>query len=222
MKMNKSMILILLLIALLALTVASQISQVTSTISIEEGKSCNTIFYNENQDVYGYVTRERSAYGNCLYYHNYTHCINTTGPNTGCSNEQQIRNLSCISGRESYQSYEVIGTQIATRNTTKCNTKSFIVSIAKGTSTERKEIDFSNWGVCVNNNENNCLVITCVSNEDGAFRGQFTDCKGGKSCQRFEICDNSIKIFYKNSRNNFVEYDPTFHLSPLAIKDVGK
>ena len=98
----------------------------------------------------------------------------------------------------------------------------FIISIDRGAATLKKQIDFSDWGPCVYEEQNSCLVVTCVSRYDGAHRGQFTDCKGGKSCQRFEICDNSIKTFYKNSREDFVADDPSFHLNKLSVKEVSK
>ena len=222
MKISNVLFLAMFIVSTLALAVASQISQVTSAISVEEGKSCNTIFYNENQDVYGNVGRERNLYENCLYYSNYTHCLNTSGVNTDCSIQQRIYNISCITGTESYQSYEKTGTVYVLKNKTECKTDRFTVSITKGFTTEKKEIDFSQWGACIQNAENNCLVVTCVSNDDGAFKGQFTDCKGGKSCQKFEICDDKVRVFYKNSRKDFVEEDTTFYLSKLALKEVGQ
>ena len=202
MKIKKVLVLALLIVSVLALTVASQMSQVTSTISVEEVKTCTTNFYNEVQDVYG----------NYNYYHNYSLCLNTSGPNTDCSTQQDILNLT---GK--------LVQVTVTKNSTECTPPNkYIVSIDKGATTEKKEIDFSDWGPCIYNAENNCLIVTCVSNEDGAFKGQFTDCKGGKSCQRFEICDNSIKTFYKNSRDNFVENDPSFYLGKLILTEVTK
>ena len=47
MKINKIIVLFILLISLFAITVASQISQVTNAISVEESKTCNTAFYDE-------------------------------------------------------------------------------------------------------------------------------------------------------------------------------
>ena len=63
-------------------------------------------------------------------------------------------------------------------------------------------------------------MVRWVSLYDGAHKGQFTDCNGGKSCQKFEICDGSIKTFYKNSREGFVADDPSFYLNKLALKEV--
>lgn len=98
----------------------------------------------------------------------------------------------------------------------------FVVSLTKGGVVEKKEIDFSAWGVCVNSTENNCLIVTCQSKYDGANDGQFHGCKSGTTCQKFQICDNSIRTFYKNSRNDFVSEDPTFHLPKLAYREAGE
>lgn len=201
MKIHKPMILAI-LIALASLTVSSQIYQVTNTITIEEPKTCNIIFYDEFQEIYG----------TCTDYYNYTYCLNISGPNTDCSLKQTQNSFKCKTGE-----------LVIKKNSTECKPlNKFIILVNKGSVTEKKEIDFSNWGACIYSNENNCLIVTCVSNEDGAFKGQFTDCKGGKSCQKFQICKDGIKVFYKNSREDFVEQDPTFHLSQLAYKEVGQ
>ena len=182
--------------------IVSKINQITPTIKLEETETCKTAFYDEVQNIYN----------NCVYYNNYTTCLNASGPNTACSLQQNTWNFQCKTGEITFA-----------RNLTECTPPNkYIVSIDKGATTEKKEIDFSQWGACIQNTENNCLIVTCVSNEDGAFKGQFTDCKGGKSCQRFEICDNSIKTFYKNSRDNFVENDPSFYLGKLILTEVTK
>ncbi len=182
--------------------IVSKINQITPTISLEEKETCITSFYNEVQDLYG----------NCVYYHNYTRCLNTSGPNTDCSLQQDLQNFRCKTGEIT-----------VTNNKTECKPNDeFIISIDQGTAVLKKQIDFSDWGPCVYSEENSCLIVTCVSRYDGAHKGQFTDCKGGKSCQRFEICDNSIKTLYRNSREDFVENDPSFYLNKLALKEVAK
>lgn len=201
MKLNKIIVLSIFLISLLALIVASQVPQ--RAISIEEKQDCTTTYYNQTENVYGYVTRTRDTYGTCF-------------------NAQNSSYYWCVNGTESYQSHEIIDNPVVLINITDCRTSSFVVSIIKGDVTEKKEIDFSNWGACIYGMEDNCMIVTCVSHDDGTFKGQFTDCKGGKSCQKFQICDNQIKVFYKNSREDFVEEDPTFYISKLAYREVGQ
>lgn len=182
--------------------IVSKITQATPAISLEEKETCTTTFYDEVQDIYG----------NCIYYHNYTSCLNTSGENTYCSLKQTTRNFQCKTGEVT-----------VAKNSTECKPNDkFVISINQGTATLKKQIDYSEWGPCIHSQENNCLIVTCVSNDDGAFKGQFTDCKGGKSCQRFEICDNSIKTFYKNSREGFAEDDPSFYLNKLPLAEVAK
>lgn len=203
MKLNKTMaiaiIITLALISLLTISVTSQISQ--TTLSLQENKDCATTYYNKTEYVYGYANKTRDTYGDCIYPSNQSH-------------------YTCVNGTEQYQVYEAIGTQDVLKNKTDCISKSYTITITKSSSSEKKEIDFSQWGVCVYNNENNCLIVTCQSIYDGANDGQFHGCKGGTSCQRFEFCDNGIKVSYKNSRSEFVEVDPTFNLPKLALKEV--
>ena len=211
MKINKVLVAALLLVSILALTVASQISQenivskinqITPTIRVEQKETCTASFYDEVQ----------SLIGNCVYYNNYTLCLNTSGPNTACSLQQNNWTSPCKTGEIT-----------VTKNSTQCNpNNSFIISIDKGTVVLKKQIDYSEWGPCVYNVENACLIVTCQSKYDGANDGQFHGCKGGTSCQKFEICDNSIKTFYKNSREDFAEDDPSFYLNKLPLAEVAK
>src|SRR3989344_3104651 len=180
--------------------IVSKTTQVTPTISLEERDTCTTIFYDEVQNVIG----------DCVYYYNYTSCLNTSGPNTACSLNQNTWTFQCKTGEITL-----------VKNTTECRpNKEFIISIDQGTAVLKKQIDYSEWGPCIYSQENSCLIVTCQSRYDGANDGQFHGCKSGTSCQRFEICDNSIKTLYKNSREDFVEYDSSFYLNKLAVKEV--
>jgi len=204
--------LIVVIVALLSIAALSQLSpiiktvknmdQVTSSISLEQESTCTTEFYDEVENVYG----------DCIYYDNHTHCLNTSGANTDCSPQQDEISYRCKTGEN-----------VINRNRTECiPNDEFIISIDKGAAVLKKQLDFSDWGPCIYEEENNCLVVTCVSLYDGAHKGQFTDCKGGKSCQRFEICDGSINTFYKNSREDYVQSDPSFHLPKLALGEVAE
>lgn len=207
--MKKINIIILIFVILLSITALSQLNpitnvinkknQITTSINLEQNETCTTIFYDEQQEIYN----------NCIYYDNHTTCLNLSGPDTDCSLSQDSIDTKCK---------EII---TAVRNKTECKPDDkFIISIDKGTIVLKHQIDFSDWGPCIYKEENNCLIVTCVSLYDGAHKGQFIDCNGGKTCQKFELCDNSIKTFYKNSREDFVEEDPTFHLNKLTIKEV--
>lgn len=203
MKISKVLVLILLLATILALATIGQISQASNDISAEEQQTCTTSAYDEIQPVFG----------NCTYYDNNTLCLNTSGPNTNCSLQQTRINLTCKTGQ-----------LVFAKNKTECKPlNKFIVSINKGAAVVKKEIDFSNWGVCINGTENDCLAITCGTLKGGSARnGIFNGCDGGKSCQKFLFCKDGVKVLYKASRDNFVEIDPTYHLPELPIKEVEK
>ena len=179
MRIIKSVVLSVLLISLLAFTSLSQISQVTDAITIEEKQDCTTTFYNKTENVYGYVTKTRNTYGTCFNPANQSYHL-------------------CINGTEFYQSYEPVDTIVVLKNTTECQkSNSYLISISKDNVVAKKELDFSSFGPCIYATENNCLVVTCVSKYDGAHKGQFTDCTGGKSCQKFEICNDKARVLYK-------------------------
>lgn len=213
MKISKVLVLAVFLISLSIATLGqlspiiqtvTKTSQITPTISLEEKETCITKFYDEAQN----------TYGNCVFYYNYTSCLNTTGPNTGCSLQQDAKNYSCKTGEIT-----------VTKNSTECKpTDDFVISIVQGAAVLKKQIDYSEWGPCIYSQEtiqgNSCLVVTCQSIYDGANDGQFHGCKGGTSCQRFEICGSSVSTFYKNSREGFAADDPTFYLNKLAIQEV--
>jgi hypothetical protein len=212
MRISKILVLVTAIISLLAIAVASQLapiaksivktSQITPNIALEEKDICTTEFYDETQDVYG----------NCVYYNNYTSCLNTSGLNTDCSPQQSTSSFKCKTGEN-----------IVTKNKTECRPDDkFVISVDDGAAVLKKQIDFSDWGPCVFSEENNCLIVTCQSIYDGANDGKFHSCKSGTSCQRFEICDGSTKTLYKNSRADFVENDPTFKLEKLALVEVAK
>ena len=115
-------------------------TQVTSNIWVQEKDTCTTEFYDEVQD----------TYGDCVYYHNYTSCLNITGPNTGCSLEQSTRNFQCK-----------IGEVTITKNRTECRPNDeFVISIDQGAAVLKKQLDFSEWGPCIYEEQNNCLIVT--------------------------------------------------------------
>src|SRR3989338_8606857 len=67
----------------------SKTAQITSTISLEGKDTCTTTFYDEVQ----------TLYDTCVYYQNYTSCVNTTGPNTDCSLVQDANEFGCDRGK---------------------------------------------------------------------------------------------------------------------------
>ena len=134
-----------------------------------------------------------------------------------------LSNSTCINGTENYQSYETIGTGIFLRNNTKCTAKSFVVSTQKNCRTESKEVDFSSWGTCIQELENDCVALLCGTLKGGSARnGVFNGCDGGKSCQKFLFCEDGTKVLYKSASEEFVLQDPTFYIEKLDFREVGK
>ena len=218
MKMNKVLALAILIISLLAITVASQISLsdeekfeknkvslINDKIKLEERQECETVYYNETVDTYGNATRTRDVYGVCFY----------------PENQSSSR---CVNGTEFYQNYGIISSQIELKSRDDCKNKnSFIVTVTNNGKVSKKEIDFSSWGVCIQEIENDCLAVICGSLHGGSARnGVFNGCDGGKTCQKFLFCQDGLKVLYKSARENFVEQDPTFFLEPLGYKEVPK
>ena len=217
MKINKYIALTIFLGIVLALAVASQLaitpiqnpdvyvdSKVTSInpkLSVEAKSDCVRTYFNQTEIVYAYIQRMRDTYGTCF-------------------NPTNQSNYACVNGTETYQSYEPIGTQIVLENTSTCTPRSFVVSMAdKG----KKEVDYSSWGVCVQSVENDCVAVYCGTLEGGsAWNGVFNGCDGGKSCEKFLFCKDGYKVLYKASREDFVEWDPTFKLNKLDLMGVGK
>lgn len=173
---------------------------VTASASLEEKETCVTEFYEETEDIYG----------SCIYYDNGTSCLNVTGKNTDCSVSQTTWNFRCKTGEE-----------VLNKNKTTCRpNEKFEITINDEKTTLRKQIDYSDFGPCIYEEVDNCLVVTCQSKYDGANDGVFHGCKSGTSCQKFEICNGEVKTYYKNSRNDFVEEDPTFVVPKLVAKEV--
>ena len=147
MGMNKTIVIALFIILtiILAFTVLSQISlvdapnpnqfsqtltsQATDKISVVGDQDCTINFFNLSETIYGNVTHSRPLF-------------------VPCSDPINQSNSTCINSTEIYQSYEPIGKRIFLRNTTNCDTKSFVVSVQRDKDTEKKEVDFSSWGTC--------------------------------------------------------------------------
>src|SRR3989338_8483311 len=198
------------LAVLLSLGVLSQLSpltysetsveQATDEISVEERQDCTMEFYTEIADVID----------TCNYYHNYSVCTNASGTGTGCIAQQRIQPFSCKTGQTA-----------SLRNQTSCTSQQKIyIEVEGDESTLAKELDYSFFGPCVREVENECLVITCVSYYDGAHNGQFTDCLGGKSCQKTVICEDGTSVYYKNG-GEFKREDPAFFLEKMELEEVG-
>lgn len=185
---------VIVLLSLAAFNVMSQL-QMTPKISLEEKETCQLVNYDEVKDVIGECSETR----------NVNHCLNTSGPNTDCSLHQETLNWTCKTGTQTVQKQ---------KNSCSPHNKYEIV-----VDNVKKELDFSSFGPCAYEVENNCLVVTCVSEHDGAHNGQFVGCKSGMSCQKMKICENSVEQFV-HARDKFVKSDADFLWDHLELKEV--
>ncbi len=124
-------------------------------LEIKEGditKFCKRKIVKE--DVYGYTTKERDVYGTCIYYLNQTICSDEP-INKSCYINTTERKIGCVIGKESYQSYEVIGIKDIQ-----------ICDKVVGYKINNKIINFSKCGInCMRNND----IVSCdmCPDEDG-------------------------------------------------------
>ncbi len=223
MKLNKTISLILFIalfiISVLAIAVSSETVQwdpydeftrvqktpVNDKISIEVPQDCIRQLYETTEPVYDWVTKERQKQVVCYDATNDTYTL-------------------CNNGTESYQAFEIVSFKPTLANRTACSDRGeFVVAINGGGYVTKKRVDFSNWGVCVQSSEGDCLVLLCGTLAGGSARnGVFNGCDGGKSCQKFTFCEDGTRVQYKAAESDFVDEDPTFMLQKLEIKEVGK
>ena len=184
---------------MLSLIVSSQISQ--TSINLEEKQDCVVSNYNTTEKVYGNVTRIRDTY---------SICYNSTSKDY----------YRCVNGTEAYQSYEAVGNKIVEKERNDCVTGSYVVNIQINSRLQKKEVDFREWGACINQTEGDCVAIICGTLKGGSARnGVFNGCDGGKACQKFLFCHDTIKVLYKDSTSDFREKEPTFRVRRLGYKE---
>lgn len=216
MRIKKSLVIAIAFVAVLAIAAMSQINDsdkkeqykitnITDKITLEEKQECITVHYNKTVNVYGNVTKTNYTYGTCFNSTNQTY-------------------YQCVNSTEQYQSYEVINQAIQEKSKDNCESRnSFIVTVNRNNEVVKKEVDFSRYGVCIQEKENECVAIICGTLEGGSARnGIFNGCDGGKYCQKFLFCDSETKVLYKGFRENFEKADPAFQLPKGEIKEVSK
>ena len=191
------------LILVLALSVASQIAM-QSSLNVREDQNCITTFHNDTVPVYANITRIRNTYGQCF------NAINQS-------------NYNCVIGNESFQSNEIIRYDPIVASDVNCKTNGYTISSQSGNSIKERSIDFSSWGVCIQQPEGDCIAVYCGTLAGGSARnGVFNGCDGGKSCEKILVCNDHTDFLYKGSREDFVTQDPTYFLSQVPYKEVAK
>lgn len=193
----KSKLFLILLVLTILSTILISAVVVDDNVIVNEIEDCSTEFYDEIEDVFDNVTRDRDVYGSCVYYNNYTTCLNSTGPDTDCSAEQLTYDFTCTIGTESYQSYEKVSEKTVQKSKTTCNKRGYTIDIAGS----NKKIDFAKAGYYCSLDGN---ILTCDSVHDGNGDGI---CKSGETCIKFEITSKGINTISKR-------------IDSVALKDI--
>ena len=192
----KTILAVVMLLSILAFIALSQ-SNDNSVSADVKNERCFIEYYEETESTYGYVKRINYLEDSCYESSNDTY-------------------YPCIS-EEEYESYEQTGQRTVLKDKTICSPSSFEITIGN----DKKEIDFSSWGVCVQENEGDCVAILCGTLQGGSARnGIFNGCDGGKSCKKFLFCPNDVKVLVKSSGDDFVSENPTYNLPNLDISEV--
>lgn len=192
--------LILIMLVFTILLTISLISAIVvdGNVTVNEIKDCYTEFYDETEDIFDYVARERDVYGSCIYYLNTTKC-NDEPFNTSCYINTTEKGFQCAIGKESYQNYEKVSEQIVQKNKTVCTKKAYTIDIAGS----GKKIDFAKSGYYCNLEGN---ILTCDSVHDGDGNGVCHP-GGGETCIKFELTSQGINTIHKR-------------IGSVALKDI--
>ncbi len=186
--------LILLVLAISAISIISAI--VIDGITVNEMQDCTTEFYDAIEGIFGNVTRQRDIFGNCVFYNNYTLCLNTSGANTDCSSQQSTYNFSCVTGTETYQNYEKIGENIVAKSRQICIDAAFKIN--------DKLINYSKFGW---NCERTDYIIFCDAPHQSNKNGK---CESGERCAQFDIRDLSKRVD--------IDFSPTSQIGEIKIE----
>lgn len=195
-KIKKALVAVLVL-AILSITVFSgtKTTQLTNDISLQEISDCNTIYWDETQDVFGI----------CTNYYNDSICSDEPF-NTSCSVTEKSNTYNCKTGTNTVQKSKEI-----------CTDKEMRLTVDKLTGAETFSLEYGDWGKCTYETQGQAVVITCDSKYDGNNDGI---CKPGESCVQFRITKTGVQRLMKNSRYDFVEEDDTFVLEALNLVEV--
>ena len=191
---NSKLFLILLVLTILSTIISAIV--LDNGVTVNEIQNCYEELYNEIEDIFDNVSKERDVYDNCIYHSNSTVCADQP-LNTSCVTNTTEIVYQCVIGKESYQSYEKVGEQVVQKSKTTCDKKSYEIDIAGSI----KKIDFDKAGYYCSLDGN---IITCDSVHDGNGDGI---CKSGETCIKFEITSGGINTIQKR-------------IDSIALKDI--
>jgi len=193
----KSKLFFIILVLTILSTIIISAIVVDDNVTVNEIQNCYDEFYDEIEDVFDYVTRERDLYNNCIYLSNSTSCEDEPF-NTSCVTNTKEIEQQCVIGTESYENYEKVRVQVVQKSKTICNNEGYTIDIA-GSS---KKIDFVKAGYYCSLDGN---IITCDSVHDGNGDGI---CHSGETCIKFEVTSKGINKIQRK-------------IDSVALKDMG-
>jgi hypothetical protein len=193
--MNKFQIFVLLVILGAATVVGYTMTnpvQINNDISLEQVRDCETIYWNETEKISG----------NCSS--TYTQTICDEPFNVSCRHEEKSYTYACEKDANVVEKSKEV-----------CIDKGMDVYVEKLLKENKYSLDYSDWGKCSYTPSDDSLVIICDSKNDGNADGM---CQPGESCISFIVTKNNIVRMFKNSRNDFVESDPTFYQEKIDME----
>ena len=82
---------------------------------------------------------------------------------------------------------------------------------------QKFKLDFDSDYTCLPSEDSEKVTILCDSKLDGNGDGK---CQAGETCIKFEVQGNNLKKYYRNSRPDFVENDPTFRQKEINMVEI--
>ena len=181
----------ILLISILAISLIAMAAAQTNKINIANVKSCKTIEWETQENVYGTCTKEYTA-----------RICDDTPLNKSCHQEVKSYEYKCKKGTKTVPHSEKV-----------CTTNAFQITKKDGdTIIEKGMINFKEWGKCSYEIKEKSIIINCDSKHDGNNDGI---CQSGESCVKFVVTKDDVKRYVKNSQDEFTIEDESFFLEKL-------
>lgn len=189
-----SIVLAVLALATYGISIVKQSARVADDITLDEIKDCETVFWNETENIYGTCTHEYSI-----------RKCDDEPINNSCHIVQESKNYECITGyNTSAKSKEI------------CKDKEMRLLAGELSGGKKYRLTYGDWGKCGYLPGTDSVIITCDSKNDGNEDGI---CQPGESCVSFIVSKNRIERFFRNSRADFTSDDPTFYQDKLTMEE---
>lgn len=155
---------------------------------VQEVKDCNTVTWQETENIYGTCTIEIKK-----------NVCSDAPVNKTCTQEVRMVQYSCVTG-----------TQTVQKSRTDCE----IIGYTVNNGVKSVKLTTRDY-VCASGEASGVITVICDSKLDGNGDGK---CTSGESCMRFVVDGSSVKAYEKNSRDDFVVADDTFFLGKASLE----